>query len=357
MKKRIYQLLPTLNPFDAIGNEACVIQDELKKLGYHSEIYAQNIHPSMKNKAKNYQDYKKSEDTNEIFIYHHSIGSDLFDFILSLDSKIIMIYHNVTPPEFFEGTNNVIADLLKQGKIQLEKLKTRIDLAVGDSEYSRLELEKIGYKKTGVFPILFDMKKYKQKPDQTLISKYKKSTNILYVGRIAPNKNVEEIIKIFHYYSSNINPNSNLFLVGRFDGVSDSYYQLLQSLIHKAEIKNIHIITDADDKKLVTLYSMADLFIIMSKHEGFCVPLVESMIFKIPIIANNSTAIPYTLDGAGFLTSDETFEEIGELVDVILGDESIKLDIVQKQTKRLSTLYEKDNKTMLDDLIRQVIKY
>jgi len=355
MKKRIYQLLPTLNPFDAIGNEVCVIQDELIKLGFHSEIYAQNIHPSMKNRAKNYQHYKKPKDKDEVFIYHHSIGSDLFDFILSLDSKIIMIYHNITPPEFFEGTNNVIADLLKQGKIQLEKLKSHIDFAVGDSEYSRLELENIGYKKTGVFPILLDKKKYKQKLDQDFISKYKNSSNILYVGRIAPNKNVEQIIRIFHYYFSNINPNSNLFLVGGFDGVSDSYYQSLQSLIHNAEIKNIHFITDADDKKLITLYSMANLFITMSKHEGFCVPLVESMIFKIPTIANNSTAIPYTLEDSGFLTSDETFEEIGELVDVILGDESIKNGITKKQIKRLSTLYENDNKTMLDDLIRQVL--
>ena len=356
MKKIVHQLLPTINSFDAIGNEACIIQDELKKLGYHSEIYAQNISPSMKNRAKNFQNYKKSEGDNEIFIYHHSIGSDLLDFILSLDSKIIMIYHNITPPEFFEGKNNDLADLLRLGKIQLEKLKTCIDFAVGDSEYSRLELEKIGYKKTAVFPILLDKKKYEQKLDQTLVSKFKNSSNILYVGRIAPNKNVEEVIRIFHYYSSNINPNSNLFLVGGFE-VSDNYYQSLKSMIHNVKIKNIHFISDADDRKLVTLYSLANIFITMSKHEGFCVPLVESMLFKIPIIANNSTAIPYTLGDAGFLISDETFEEVGELVDVILGDKTVKNDIIEKQTKRLSAIYEKDNKTMLDDLIRQVNKY
>jgi len=352
----VHQLLPTVSPYDAIGNEVFVIQSILTKLGYDSKIYAENIHPDLKRKVKKLTEYKQNKEKNDIFIYHHSIGSNVFDFIESLDKKIIMIYHNITPPEFFEDINDEISELCHLGRTQLEKLKNKVEFAVAASEYSRIDLEKLGYKKTTVIPILLDMQKYKKQPDQDLISKYQNYTNILYVGRITPSKRIDEVIKIFHYYNSNINPDSNLFLLGMFDGLSDKYYLSLKLMIEKTGIKNVFFVTDANDKILVTYYSLADLFITMSNHEGFCVPLVENMFFRVPIIANNSSAIPYTLGNAGVLIKEETFEEVGELVDLILGDEKLKKEIIEKQTKRFSELYNKNNMDILDDLIRKVTK-
>ena len=124
----IHQLLPTISPYDAIGNETFVIQSILKNLGYDSKIYAENIPPDLTNKVKKYTEYKQNK--NDIFIYHHSIGSNLFDFIESLDRKIILIYHNITPPEFFEGVNYVLADLCHLGISQLEKLQKQVSICL-----------------------------------------------------------------------------------------------------------------------------------------------------------------------------------------------------------------------------------
>lgn len=342
-----------MNRHDAIGNETMVIQETLKKMGYNSEIYAENIHPSMKGQAKKYAEYKNDE--NDVFIYHHSIGSGLEYFISSLKSKIIMIYHNITPPEFFDDTNPIVAQLLREGKDQLVTLKDKVAFAVGDSEYNRLELEEIGYKKTGVLPILLERSKYQKQPDQHLIEKYSDSTNILYVGRIAPSKRVEEVIKAFSYYNYNINPKSNLFLVGGFDGVTDRYYQSLNSMINSSRIKNVHFITDANDDQLVNFYRIANVFVTMSMHEGFCVPLVESMLCKVPIIAYDSTAIPYTLGNSGVRIADETFEEVGELIDIMTTEPNLRKTIIEKQTARFNSIYGKDNQSMISEILDQVL--
>jgi len=352
-KFSVHQLLPTINRYDAIGNEAIVIREILRKMGYNSEIYAENIHPSMKGQAKNYTEY--NEHTNDVFIYHHSIGSGLGDFILSLKSKIIMIYHNITPPEFFDDTNAEISKLLRLGKSQLLIFKNKIDVAVGDSEYNRLELEQSGYKKTGILPILLEKAKYQKQADQDLIAKYKDYVNILYVGRIAPNKRVDEVIRAFSYYNYNINPQSHLFLVGCFDGTTNGYYQYLSSLVNSSKTKNVHFVTDANDDQLISFYKIADVFMTMSLHEGFCVPLVESMLCKVPIIAYDSTAIPYTLGDSGVKVTNETFEEIGELINIVATKSELRTTIVEKQTERFTSIYDKDNQSMISEILDLVL--
>jgi len=343
-----------MSGYDAIGNETITIQKTLRKMGYNSEIYAENIHPSMNGQVKSYKEYK-SNDENDIFIYHHSIGSGLDNFITSLRSKIIMIYHNITPPEFFDNTNPLIAHLLRIGRSQLITLQNKISFAVGDSEYNRLELEKIGYKKTGVLPIMLDRSKYENRVDPNLTEKYKNFTNILYVGRIAPNKHVDQVIKTFAYYNYNINPQSNLILIGGFDGVTDRYYQSLNSMISASKTKNVHFITNASDNQLVSFYKVADIFITMSDHEGFCVPLVESMLCKVPIIAHDSSAIPYTLGGSGILVKNESIEEIGELINIVTTESDLRTIIIEKQIARFNEIYAKDNQSMISEILNLVL--
>jgi len=343
-----------MSRYDAIGNEVLVIDDELKNLGYESQIYSENIDPYYKNKVKQINDFKNKIKKGDLIIYHHSIGTDIVDLLLLKNIKLIMVYHNVTPPEFFKGFNEELAFLCGRGINQLNELKDKVEFTVTMSEYSKIELEMLGYKKISVIPMLLDKSKYKHQTDTDFISKFKNSTNILYVGRIVNSKQIDQILRIFHYYNSNINPNSNLFLVGSYSGIGENYYEYLQSMINKAKIQNVHFVKNADDAKLVTLYNLANIFITMSKHEGFCVPLIESMMFKVPIIANNSSAIPHTLSGAGILIGNERYEEVGELIDMILTDEKIKQQIIEKQSKRLAQIYSKTNETMVEEIIQLV---
>lgn len=351
----IHQLSSGISPRDAVSNEILEIRNILKKIGYNSQIYAERIHPELKFKVKKYTNYKK-RCKDDIFIYHQTVGINFLDFIKNLDSKIIMIYHNITPPEYFVGINDKIANQCRLGLKQINELKKTVDIVVAKSEYSKNDLENIGYQNIQVMPILLDKTKYELNPIKNIISKYKNSVNILYVGRIVKHKQVDEIIKIFHYYNCNINPNSNLFLIGKPLNFDDKYYLSLESLIENEKIKNVHFIIGADDKKLVTYYSLADVFIIMSKHEGFCVPIVECMMFKVPIIANNSSAIPDTLGEGGILIKKETHREIAKLIDKIVNDETFRDSLIEKQSNQYKKLYPKDNVSFLMDILNLVKK-
>ena len=349
----IHQILVTMETKDAISNEAITIKNILKKMGYNSQIYAQIINPELKYKVRKYTDYKK-HGPNDIIIYHHSIGIDFLDLIKNLDCKVIMIYHNITPPEFFLGINEKLACLCRLGIHQLEELKNLVNVVVTKSEFSKNDLVKLGYQNVQVMSMLLDKKKYEKEPIKNFISKYQNSINILHVGRLTKHKQVDEIIKIFHYYNDKINPNSNLFLVGRPVNFSDMYYLSLKSLVKKEKIKNVHFITNADDKKLITYYSLADVFITMSQHEGFCVPLVEAMMFKVPIIANNSSAIPYTLGEGGVLINNETYEEVAKIIEKITDDKTFRNQLIVKQSHQYQKLYLKDNISLLRELITQL---
>lgn len=348
----IHQILPTISPCDAIGNEAFVIRDILRNRGYKSEIFAQNIHQSITT-ANHLSEHKKNSSKNNVLIYHFSIGSDVSKYVMQAPDRKILLYHNITPPHFFYNVNDNLALILGKGRDELKLLVSEIDVALGDSEYNRMELENLGYRKTGVLPLIIDLSKY-DKYNKGMITRYDDGwTNILFVGRIAPNKKQEDIIKCFYYYKA-INPHSRLFLVGGFNGC-EVYYDYLQNLIKNIGIKDIHFTGMVDFADLISYYMLADVFLCMSEHEGFSVPLIESMHFGIPIIAYNSTAVPYTMGGAGILVNRKCYPEIAEMINLVVTDEKLRERIVTKQNIRLKDFSYERTMDLFKEQLNKVI--
>lgn len=350
---QIHQVLPAIIPGDAIGNEAILIQKILRNWGYNSEIYAEHIHPQIN--AHSYKHHKKKSSKENILIYHYGIGSDITDYVMKIADKKILLYHNITPYQFYSNINDNLALLLSKGREDLKKLVNYVDIAVGDSEYNCLELREFGYKNSEVLPLILDFSDFNNF-DQKIIDDYKDDyKNILFVGRIAPNKKQEDIIKCFYYYK-NINPKSRLILIGSYSG-AEKYLRQLQQLIVHLSLKDVHIIGSTEFTKLMAYYRIADLFLCMSEHEGFSAPLVESMYFGIPIIAYNSTAIPYTLGGAGILVNKKIYPEIAEMMNLIFTDQELRDKIIKKQNIRLKYFdYEKQLeifKNRLDKVIKK----
>jgi len=327
-------MLTSIRYGDAISNDVLEIKKILDSWGYESMIFSQHIHPKLTHVAKFFTEYQKYSSPENILIFHFSIGSEISKLVKMLPDKKIIIYHNITPHGYFEGINDTLAHLLKEGRKELEEYAGIADLALGDSEFNRKELEKLGFKKTGVMPIIIDFELYKQEPDKKVVKKfYDDNVNFLFVGRVSPNKKQEDIIKTFYYYNKFINSRSRLFLVGSYTEV-EKYYVQLTTLVKQLNLKNVHIIGQVDFKELLAYYKLADVFISMSEHEGFCVPLVESMYFGIPIIAFDSTAIPYTLNGCGVLFKEKRYEEVAELVNFMIENKEFKHRIIEKQKIR-----------------------
>ncbi|VVB67330.1 D-inositol-3-phosphate glycosyltransferase [uncultured archaeon] len=352
---QIHQILPSFSYGDAIGNYALEIRDTLRAWGYESEIYAQYIHARLHNSAKLYTKYLKVSSPQNILIYHLSIGSDISQFVRNLPDKKVLLYHNITPPTFFGGINDGLAHVAKSGRDELKQYAGIVDLALGISEYNQKELIDLGFRRTGVLPIILDLDKYAQEPDGRIIKKFSDDfTNFIFVGRISPNKKQEDIIKIFYYYNKFVDPRSRLFLVGSYSGM-DFYRHKLLNLIRKLELENVYITGQVEFRAMLAYYKLADVFISMSEHEGFCVPLLESMHFKIPIVAYNSTAIPYTLNGAGILINKKKYDEIAEMIYILVNDRGLRERIIQKQCSRLEDFKKPKIEAALKQYISDLI--
>jgi len=336
-KFQIHQIHPSVSYGDAIGNEMIEIRDILKEFGYESDIYAKFIHPKLKN-IKNYAEYTKVSSPQNILIVHYSIGygSELLDFISSLPDKKILLYHNITPPVFFQNFSSEYEHATKIGIYELKhEIKNIVDVALADSEFNKQDLISAGFKKTGVLPYLINLNKFDIPPNHKIIQMYDDDfVNILVIGRISPNKKVDDAIKCFYYYNKYINPRSRLFLVGSYNGM-DSYYNYLNDVILKLDLKNVYFTGHTNLDELISYYKISDIFLTMSEHEGFCVPLLESMHFEVPIIAYNSTAIPDTLGGTGVIVNDKNYIEIAELINLLVEDKILRNRIVKKQSERL----------------------
>lgn len=354
---QIHQILPTISYGDAISNHVLEIRTILRTLGYNSEIFVQHIHPKLAHHAiKNYREYKKFSSHKNILIFHFSIGSDISGFVKTLPDKKIIIYHNLTPHNYFLGINDTLVNLLKNGRKELAEYSNITDLALGDSEYNQKELVDLGFKNTGVLPIIVDFELYNQKPNQKILNKFKDDfTNFIFVGRLSPNKKQDDVIKSFYYYNKCIEAKSRLFLVGSYNGL-EKYYLQLGELLKRLNLDNNVLITgQVDFQELLAYYKLADVFISMSEHEGFCVPLLESMYFEIPIIAYNSTAIPYTLNLSGVLVNEKNYEIIAEMAHILVGDKKIRNKIIDGQKLRLEQFEKSKLEKILKKYIEEVI--
>jgi glycosyltransferase involved in cell wall biosynthesis len=339
---RVDQILPTIVYGDAVSNHALALRDILREMGFESNIYAENIGKSLRHNVYNIDAYKPRNVKNAV-IYHMSTGAELNYKIKEIKANTkIMIYHNITPYEYMLPYNMNAYKIVKTGREQLSMLKDEFDYVLGVSEYNCKELIEYGYKNVQHLPILIPYSDYEKQPDKGVIKKYSDgNTNILFVGRIVPNKKQEDIIKTFYYYKKYINPGARLFLVGSYDGM-ERYYNALVELVNKLGLTDVYFTGKVPFNHILAYYKVAHVFLCMSEHEGFCVPLIESMYFGVPIIAYKAAAIPYTLDNAGILLNNKDYIMTAGLIDSLLRDVVLKQKLIKNGKARLHDFsYEK----------------
>ena len=169
--------------------------------------------------VRDYREYKDWSSPENVVIFHFSIGSPVSKLFFRVPDRKIMIYHNITPHEYFVDAHRVLARECYKGRLEINLFVDKVDLAVGDSDFNRRELEAVGYKRTGVLPILMNFAKFDGRPDPVTERIFDNGkTTILFVGRIIPNKKFEDVIKIFYFYKKYFNPDSQLILAGDHRG-------------------------------------------------------------------------------------------------------------------------------------------
>ena len=337
-QRALHQFIIGASPGDAITDQAFVIQRWLRETGLQSEIYAESIHPSLLGKVKPYRDYRPSQ-LGELVILHHCIGSDLVEYLLGQDVRFLIVYHNITPSDFFRPFDPLLATQVERGREQLYRLRERTALALGDSSFNESELRQAGYVHTGVLPIVLDPAQYDLEPNPDLLARHQGGgVKLLFVGRLVPNKRQEDLIKLLWYYRR-IDSKARLFLVGS-PGAS-SYPEWLRALAEMLGLADAVVFAGhVSQRDLVTYYRLVDIYVSMSEHEGFGKPLIESMYFGLPVLAYAAAGVPETMGGAGVLFREKDYEALAELVDIVVKDEALRNRIIARERERVKEFLE-----------------
>lgn len=334
---RVDQLLPAFHRGDAIGDEAVHMRNVLRRHGFVSDIYRLDCDRELERESRPFADFTPPA-ASDVTILHFALPSPLTQALGRLPSKKVIVYHNITPPEFFEEFSAEMARMCRAGRRELAELAASTDLALADSEYNRRELEALGFRRSEVFPLFVDFSRY-EKPHSAFVHDLFKDgrVNILFVGRIVPNKRVENLIKVVFYFKKYISPLVRLIVVGKTQSLPE-YYRSLQRLADEFYLKpeEVHFSGHIPEEEMFALYRASDVFLSLSEHEGFCLPLLESMVFDLPIVALNSTAVPFTLDGAGVLVNDGRAAAVGETVARVSRDEALRAAVIDGQRRRLA---------------------
>jgi len=328
LPRTLHQLVPNLAFGDAISQQALTLRRLLREAGLHSEIFAEHVDAELRGEARRYRELRDAAGADAAVLYHFSIGSELTDVYRLLSGPRALVYHNITPPEYFDGVNAQVAALCARGRAELAALRAHGALAVADSEFNRRELEALGFEKTAVFPIVLDPERYRAAPLARLERPYRDGhVNFLHVGRLVPNKRIEDVLKVFYFYRRRINPDSRLFLVG-IDTDMEIYAVALRQMIHDLGLSGVAFPGRVTQRELVTYYRLAHVYLCMSEHEGFCAPLIEAMHFGVPVIAYAAGAVPETLGDAGALVVRKDFAEIAELAALICDDSALREEMI-----------------------------
>jgi glycosyltransferase involved in cell wall biosynthesis len=359
MANVIHQFIAGAGVGDAITNYAFEMQKIFIEFGFDSVIFCPEAHIAREyktEKVKGINDIPEFKG-NEIVIYHYSIGSDLTKAYKEINAKKVICYHNITPKEFYNTLSPEQAEKLENGRKELKELKNITQLSLAVSDYNRKELDEMGFLNTEVVPLVFPREYLNTKPDKNVLDRYNdENVNLLFVGRVVPNKRFEDLIKIFSVYHHTINPKSRLFLVGSYVG-NEKYYTYLKSLIFDYRLTgNVVFSGHVTLEELIAYYHLASAFLCVSRHEGFGLPLIESMNFKIPVFALNKAAVPETLGGAGVLIQELHHVKIAELIDVVLNDSDLVTEIIKTQNERLDYFTNQTLKNRLQELFSKYLE-
>lgn len=332
---KVTQLLPSVHSGDAVGDSAYEIHQALLARGITSTILGVNIDAHLKDRAVEFSQFARYDSPDTTHIYHFAVPSPMTYAFKAAKGRKVLIYHNITPPHFFERFSEELVTITTTGRHEIQLLAEATDLGLADSEYNRLELERYGFKQTGVFPILLDFAKYALPPDPDILKRYDDDhVNILFVGRVTPNKKQEDLIKAFYAYKQYVNPKSRLLLVGKYQE-KETYVTFLRELIADLGVTDVHFCGHVTQEQVNAYYRVADVFLSMSEHEGFFVPALESFYFQVPVVAYNCTAVPYTMGNAGVLINEKRYADVAEMIQTVIENQSLRQTLLQAQTDRL----------------------
>jgi glycosyltransferase involved in cell wall biosynthesis len=331
--RRVHQLVGALHHGDAVGNEVLALRSLLRASGLESEIGSGEADGRLDAERRPLAGLAADASAEDVGLYHFSPGSPATEAALAWPGRLAVVYHNVTPARFFAAWDPEAARLALRAAAELRALVPRAALALAKSAFSRRDLDEAGFARTGVMPYVHELAAAPA-PSRVLRRLYGDGrTNVLSVGRLAPNKRVEDVLRAFALFQRAV-PRSRLILAG--DRRPESYVRSLVALARGLRLRERDVVlcgkVEADE--LRALYAVAHVYVSLSDHEGYGVPLVEAALACVPVLARDAGAVAETLDGAGLLVGpDAPLTVVAALLEGLARDEALRREVLAGQER------------------------
>ena len=333
----VNQWVPAAHRGDAIGDSARRVRDMLRRAGHQSDVFALTIDDDLRGDVRPFVD--PAARRGDVTIFHFALPSPMTAEFARLDAGRVLQYHNITPAAFFAPYDAGLFRLAALGRQELKTLAGHVDLALGDSDFNRRELEELGFAPTGVMPIAVNTDRITRGARRPALEKILSDglINFLFVGRIVPNKKIEDHIRLAEIYKRYVDAYYRFIFVGRYDGVP-RYFAQVQALLNQYEMlpDRFWFTGPVPDDDLAAFYRWADVYVSLSEHEGFCVPLIEAMAADVPVLAYAAGAVPETLGGAGVLFTPKDLELAAETMGMLVYDRGLRDAVIAGQRRRLA---------------------
>jgi len=335
----VHQFIPTLNPHDATGTHTLLLRDILRRAGWRSEIFAEAIHDDLASEAHKHWMYPEHAADGDVAIYQFSTSSAVAGYLAERDVPLILDFHNFTAPEHFAGWEPHTEERAARAGDELALLAPRAALGLADSPFNERELKRAGCRRTAVIPVLVDYQRVSADPDPRVMAelaalKATGGTDILFVGRIVPSKAQHELVKALFAYRRLYDAGARLHLVG---GTSSfAYLKALRGFVHDLGLSAaVRLTGDVSDRVLAAHFGAADVYLSLSVHEGFGVPLVEAMAAGVPVIARGVGAVSETVGDGALLLAGRDPAYVASAVHRVCADDALRQWLVEAGRRRL----------------------
>lgn len=335
MIRAIHQYHPTITSGDAVSNDCFQRRRAVRAWGLASDLFADQALGGVRDVGTR-ADLARRARRDDVLLIHHSMGHDAVPQVARVTTRKAVIYHNITPSRYFAGLNEELRRYADIGRQQLGLLAAACDLGIGVSEFDRRELEEAGFRKTVVAPIVVDWVAFETAPDPEVERRLAGGgTKVLAVGQILPHKGIHDVVAGFARYRDG-DPGARLFIVGS-TAMSDHYLPRIERQIHDSGAADAITLTGSVSlAALIAYYRCATVLLNLSEHEGFGVPLLEAMRFRVPVIAHAAGAMPETMGDAGLLLSAKAPDDVAAALERVVRDEGLRAELVARGERRVA---------------------
>ena len=330
MKPDVDLLVPELGEGDATSKHTRLMRQLLEQKG----LSVRTIVDRQSNSPDSTVTVAKWRSFANTVILQHGIGSKVAQIILDKQIRIILNYHNITPPDFIGPWDSALTYGPTWGRDQLRELVPLTRRAITDSKYNAEELFREGIPDVAVVPVLWQLNY--DRPQLTHGIQIQRGTEetILFVGRVTPNKCHEDLIAAFKLLTVR-RPLCRLIFIG--EPIPVRYLEALQNLITKLEIADkVQFLGKVTERELMKWYRSSHVFVCTSEHEGFGVPLIEAMSYGLPVIAYDAAAVPEIVGDAGIILQDKRPITFAVAIDRVLENNRYREELCERGGYRSS---------------------